>query len=234
MFAWLRRITRTPRGLDLAIDWLRNRKREKRSRENDRRLIEAVPDAGEILDEAAAAVTLPDMPAEQLLALQDFRSLVASARSGEPIGWVDTPARLERLVEAMQQHGMTAEFPINHFFIGRLYVREILIPEGAFAIGELQREGHVNVIARGEISMLNDDGSFTRFCAPFTCIGSPGVRKCGFAHSDVVWTTVHDMSLFGVENPQSLPPKQLEDHLVCRTRAEYERLQLINQIGVPA
>lgn len=134
----------------------------------------------------------------------------------------DVAARVERLLTEMHRLGLHHDLPLNHFFTGQLYARELLIPAGTFAIGEIQKAGHVSIISRGEISMLNADGGFTRIKAPYTFVCEPGVRKCGFAHEDTVWTTVHDMSAMGLENPSQLPIDELESFLVARTPQEYQ------------
>lgn len=128
---------------------------------------------------------------------------------------------VEALVAEMKAVGLTPPFPVNHFFCGRMYAREILIPAGAFAIGEIQKERHISILSRGEISMLNARGGHTRIRAPYTFVSEPGVRKCGFAHEDTVWTTVHDIGESGLLDAPVAPIEELEDFLVARTPGEY-------------
>lgn len=130
-------------------------------------------------------------------------------------------ARVERLCAAMRAAGLPSQVPLNQHFAGKLYVREILIPAGSFAIGEIQLYEHVSVISYGEISMLDPrHGGVVRIRAPYTCISPPGVRKCGFAHEDTVWTTIHDISGLQLADPSQAPVELLENFLVARTPEE--------------
>lgn len=145
----------------------------------------------------------------------------------------EVAARVERLAEEMVRAGFPDRTPLNQFFAGHLYAREILIPAGSFAIGNLQLYPHISVISRGEISMLDARGGMTRIRAPYTVASAPGVRKCGYAHEDTVWTTVHDVSALGLADPGSVPRETLEQFLVARWADEYRlRIGAASQEGL--
>lgn len=128
---------------------------------------------------------------------------------------------VEALLAEMRVHGLKAELPLTHFHGGGLYARELVLPKGTFAIGEIQKYPHISIISKGEISMLNEDGGVTVVKAPCTIVSKPGVRKCGFAHEDTVWTTVHNMSDCDIEDPASAPVEMLEKFLTVSTQEEH-------------
>lgn len=80
--------------------------------------------------------------------------------------------------------------PVVHHFGPGIYMREVKIPAGAFAIGHHQNFEHVNILLSGRVTIRNEDGSFTELKAPLTFIGKPG-RKIGFVHEDMVWLNVY-------------------------------------------
>lgn len=158
--------------------------------------------------------------ADALQAMDELRLLAEAFRTESPMDSAEVARRVERILVRMRGLDLKPNFPVNHFIADGMYARELLIPAGAFAIGEIQKERHISVIARGEITMLNDHGGYTRVRAPFTVINEPGVRKCGYAHEDTVWTTVHNISSIGPQ-PELMTLQALEDHLVARTPQEY-------------
>lgn len=79
---------------------------------------------------------------------------------------------------------------VTHRFGPGLYIREVRMPAGTFAIGHEQKFEHMNVFIKGAVRMLNADGSTTDMVAPMTFIGKPG-RKCGLILEDVVWQNIY-------------------------------------------
>lgn len=89
---------------------------------------------------------------------------------------------------AMPEHHI--EIPVTHYFADGLYGREILIPKGATVSGKIHKTRHINVISKGEISVLTEKG-IERLKAPFTFVAPPGTKRIGYAHEDTIWTTFH-------------------------------------------
>lgn len=164
-----------------------------------------------------AEVALP----EQLAMFSAARGVAAAFASPVPLDASDVAARVELLLEQMQASGLKAELPLQSFVTGNLLARQLSMPAGTFAIGEIQRFGHVSVLLSGEISMLNETGGITRLVAPATFPSKPGVRKVGFVHKDVVWTTVHDMSGYDGDL-LSATPKQLEAYIATNSMQEWQ------------
>lgn len=179
----------------------------------------AAPDA-DVADAAGRELEVVDFTG--LAVFESARAVAEAFAATEPMCPADVRGRVERLLSEMRQHGLKAELPLAHLHADGLYARELTLPKGTFAIGEIQKYPHVSVISKGEISMLNETGGLTRVKAPCTMVSRPGVRKVGFAHEDTVWTTVHCMTDFACGDPSSAPVEALESFLAVQTQGEYE------------
>ena len=71
-----------------------------------------------------------------------------------------------------------AECPVYHHFGPGIYVREVHLPKGIFAIGHAQKYEHLNIVLKGTVLMTGDDGSLKEIRAPMIFTGKPG-RKFG-------------------------------------------------------
>lgn len=100
-----------------------------------------------------------------------------------------TPIDITALETAMLQ---SEQVPcaVSHHFGPGLYIREVSMPSGTLAIGHHQKREHLNVMLKGRVLMLRDDGSVLELCAPQVFIGSPG-RKVGYVLEDIVWQNIY-------------------------------------------
>lgn len=94
-----------------------------------------------------------------------------------------------RLEEAMR-HLPQVEAPVTHHFSQGIYMRELLIPKHTILTGKIHRHAHLNVILRGDISVLTEHG-IRRLVGPCTLQSAPGIKRVGFAHEETVWMTIH-------------------------------------------
>lgn len=84
-----------------------------------------------------------------------------------------------------------AECPLRHFFAPGVYLREITMPCGAIVIGKIHKTEHFNLIERGVVSIIHDDGSTETFHAPHLFVSKPGVQKVLYIHEETIWRTIH-------------------------------------------
>ena len=98
--------------------------------------------------------------------------------------------RILHLEKAMQQSPCQVELPPRHYFANGLYAREITIPKGTLLTGKIHKTEHLNIVSKGDISVLTEDGP-KRVRAPFTMVSRPGTKRVGYAHEETVWTTIH-------------------------------------------
>jgi hypothetical protein len=93
-------------------------------------------------------------------------------------------------LEAEMMNFPQVEITPVHYFAKGLYAREIFIPKGTLLTGKIHRTEHLNIISKGEISVVTETGT-KRIRAPFTMVSQPGTKRVGFAHEDTIWTTIH-------------------------------------------
>jgi hypothetical protein len=92
----------------------------------------------------------------------------------------------ERTMLAHEQ----ADCPVVHHFGPGVYIRELHMRAGIFAIGHRQKQEHMNVLIKGRVLMLQNNGSTVEVAAPMTFVGRPG-RKMGYVLEDVVWQNIY-------------------------------------------
>lgn len=78
---------------------------------------------------------------------------------------------------------------VNYFSYG-VYARELHIPAGTILTGEIHKFENLNILSKGEISVLTEEG-IKRVTAPFTIVSPAGTKRIAYAHSDCIWTTIH-------------------------------------------
>lgn len=82
------------------------------------------------------------------------------------------------------------ECPVVHHFGPGIYIREVTIPAGTLAIGHMQRFEHLNILLKGAVSMIGEDGQIKILRAPLLFTGQPG-RKFGYALEDTIWQNIY-------------------------------------------
>lgn len=106
---------------------------------------------------------------------------------------VDHRSAVAKLEASMLQLPQ-AECPVKHYFGPGVYIREVTIPADTLAIGHEQRFEHVNILLKGIVILVGDDGELIELRAPMTYVGKPG-RKTGYVVEETVWQNVYATSL---------------------------------------
>jgi hypothetical protein len=122
-------------------------------------------------------------------------------------------SKVVALEDEMRKKDQLVITPVHHFAQG-LYAREITIPKGTLLTGKIHLFEHLNIISKGDISVMTEDG-IKRIVAPATIISKPGIKRVGYAHEETVWTTIHACTETDVE--------KIEEALVVETYEEFER-----------
>ena len=91
------------------------------------------------------------------------------------------------------------DYPISSRYAKGMYVRQITIPAGNLVVGRLHREDHYNVITKGKVSVLTEEGGLEVFTAPVSMISPAGCKRVLFTHEDTEWTTTHVTELTDVD-----------------------------------
>jgi len=101
----------------------------------------------------------------------------------------DFDKEVEKLEEIFLQLSQV-ECPVNHHFGPGIYIREVIVPAGSFAIGHKQKKPHLNIFLKGKVKILKEDGTTEILEAPQLFVGQPG-RKIGYVLEDMVWLNVY-------------------------------------------
>jgi hypothetical protein len=106
-----------------------------------------------------------------------------------------SPAAIRAQIRAWTQ-GLLAlplseqrEFEVNHTLIDGVYTRTLFIPKGSMLVGKIHLKECVNIVAKGDISVLTETG-MGRFQAGHVAVSKPGIQKVGYAHEDTVFINV--------------------------------------------
>ena len=102
----------------------------------------------------------------------------------------DEIRELIAMLESEISVGPEVDIGVSHRFSKGVYAREIFIPKGTFLVGKIHRYENLNILSKGELTVLSIEGC-ARLKAPFTVVSPPGVKRVAYAHEDSVWTTIH-------------------------------------------
>jgi hypothetical protein len=141
-------------------------------------------------------LVLPDFMNLPEMSLQDVRDLIS------------------RVEEACLLSEDIIDIPVVHHFSSKVYAREMQMPKGALIVGKIHKKENMNILSKGEVSVLSIDG-VKRVSAPHTFVASPGAKRVIFAHEDVVWTTIHGTEETDID--------KIENEFIAKT---YEELPL--------
>ena len=130
-----------------------------------------------------------------------------------------TETDVEKLEAAFLEQEQ-ADCPVQHHFGPGVYIREVVLPTGAYVIGHRHKTPHVNVMLEGHITLFNHDGTRTELVAPQTFVGGAG-RKIAYIHDRVRWQNIYATEETDVE--------ALESQLLDKSLA-FEDAQKANQL----
>lgn len=118
------------------------------------------------------------------------------------------------------------EFEVRHTFLNGMYMRELFIPKGSILIGKIHKMDCINIVSRGEISVMTETGS-ARVKAGYTVVSPAGIQKLGYAHEDTVFinvfrtdetdvTKIDDAIAFDSFEAAGYLPNKMEGELICQ------------------
>ncbi len=93
------------------------------------------------------------------------------------------------VIEAALKQMPQVEVPLRHCFGNKVYVREMTAPKGSILIGKMHKYKQVNIVIKGDISVLTEDG-WKRLKSGDMFESPAGIKRAGFTHEDTVWTTI--------------------------------------------
>lgn len=120
---------------------------------------------------------------------------------------------IESAIAAMPQ----VDLPVEHYRIKGVYVRSLFIPEGTVLTGKIHNAENIAILAQGTIKVCDGDKSY-EISAPKIMVDKPGVKRLGYAVTDVTFITVHRTDGESIAD--------IEAELVSDSFDQYERLTL--------
>lgn len=133
--------------------------------------------------------------------------------------------------------------PVVHHFGPNLCIREVFMPKGTMAVGHKQKFKHMNILLKGKVMMLKEDGSTKILEAPFIFEGEAG-RKIGYVLEDMVWQNIYstdlqdsnDVEEFFIEKSENWQNDQsikLSIEKVAKEADRNDYLKLLKECGIP-
>lgn len=113
------------------------------------------------------------------------------------------------------------ECPVQHYQILGVYARSMFIPAGTLLTGKIHNFESIAILAKGTIRITNGTESYV-ISEGHIMVDQPGVKRLGYAETDVVFITVHRTDNTEIE--------AIEDELVSATFEEYEQQLLLGEI----
>lgn len=91
------------------------------------------------------------------------------------------------------------ELPFTESLVDGLYTRTLFIPKGCELIGKIHRKPCVNIVAKGDITIMTETG-YLRVQAGYSVTSPAGIQKIGFAHEDTIFINVFHTDVTDIEN----------------------------------
>ena len=110
------------------------------------------------------------------------------------------------------------ECGLTHVFAPGVYMRTIHIKAGTAIVGKIHKHKHGNILSKGRVTVLTESGGMEHLEGPITMVSEPGTKRALIAHTDLVWTTIHQTNTTNL--------KELEKELIAETYADYEQFLL--------
>lgn len=157
---------------------------------------------------------------------------IVSFRPGDTLGKREL-ARTDAQIEGAKQDGIKRQLydlqsavcdlpqvdcPLQHVFAPGAYARTIFIPAGTVIVGKIHKHQHLNILSKGDVTVVTEGGGRESFSGPLTMVSPPGTKRAVYALTDTVWTTIH------LTNETDLD--KIEEEVIAKTYEDYEQFKL--------
>lgn len=115
--------------------------------------------------------------------------------------------------------GEPYEFRTEHIVNDGTYTRILHIPKGMLLVGKIHLKDCVNLVAKGDISLLTEFGA-KRVQAGFHGVSRAGIMKVGYAHEDTVFVNVFRTDKTLIEEIEAEIASESEDALLGMNEME--------------
>jgi len=124
-------------------------------------------------------------------------------------------------IEKVLLNEVQVDCPVKHYQVDGVYVRSMFIPAGTILTGNIHNFENIAILAQGTIRVSNGTDSYI-LTAPHVMVDKPGVKRIGYAETDVTFITVHKTANTEIDD--------IEKELVSATFEEYEQQLLLGEL----
>jgi hypothetical protein len=124
-------------------------------------------------------------------------------------------------IEKVLLNEVQVDCPVKHYQVDGVYVRSMFIPAGTLLTGKIHNFENIAILAQGTIRISNGTESYV-ISAPHVMVDKPGVKRIGYAETDVTFITVHKTVNTEIE--------AIEKELVSATFEEYQQQLLLGDL----
>lgn len=125
-------------------------------------------------------------------------------------------------IEAEMKKHDQLQLKTEHFFSPGIYTRVLHIPKGCILTGKIHNEPILNIMVKGDISVLIGD-EVKRIVAPYYIVSPAGSKKIGYAHEDTIW--------IGCHGTDEIDLTKIEKRFVSASEQEF--LEYCGQLRLP-
>lgn len=113
-------------------------------------------------------------------------------------------------------------FPLKHTFVDGLYIREMKMEKGSFAIGKLQKNEHLWMLLQGKLTVTTQSSS-EEYIGPCYVKAKPGEKKAVYAHEDSIFVNIYP----NPDNTEDL--EKIENTWIAKDYLEYEKFKQLKE-----
>lgn len=118
--------------------------------------------------------------------------------------------------------GDSEVFPLKHSFVDGLYIREMKMGKGSFAIGKLQKNEHLWMLLSGHLTVTTPSAS-EEYVGPCYVKAKAGEKKVVFAHADSIFVNIYP----NPDNGEDL--EKIENAWIAKSYLEYDKFKQLKK-----
>lgn len=104
---------------------------------------------------------------------------------------------VQKQLQEVEDHLLTlpqADPQTTHHIADGVYLRRIIIPEGAAVTGAVHLTETLDIMVYGDLTVVTENGK-RRITEPGSIfVSQPGLKKVAYAHKETMWITAHAVS----------------------------------------
>ena len=117
--------------------------------------------------------------------------------------------------------GNSDMFPLKHYFVEGLYIREMFIKKNSFIIGKIHKQDHVWFLLKGKL-LITTENDEKEIEAPFFSTSLAGTKKVGHALEDSIFINIHP----NTSNEKDIDI--IEKNIVVKNYKDYSKFLISN------